>query len=117
MKIAFASVEEFCNELTSLAGPGSKIATSIWRGQVRFRMEAEPEQKEAVSFRIGLWLTAIAQTPDGEYIMEYADWCGSDDPDAAPNDAGTQEAKRQIELVAVVCKEHGLVLLPGRIEY
>lgn len=107
MKITFANVEDFCAELWH---------APIWSKQVRFRIDAEPEQAEQISFKIALWLTAVAQTPDGEYLMEYADFCGSDDPDSDPKDAGTQEAKRRIEQVASVAKDCGLTMLPGKIE-
>ena len=116
MRITFASVEDFCAELRHLAGEGSHIADGLWQRQVRYRIDANPEQDEAISFKIGLWLTALGQTAEGEYVLEYADLCGSDDPENKPKDAGTLEAKRRIEQVAMTCKDCNLTMLPGKIE-
>ncbi len=117
MKIAFGTVEDFCAELHRLAHTSPN---RLWQNQVRFRIDTEPEQKEAISFKIALWLTALAQTDEGEYVLEYADFCGSDDQDEKhfdrPVDAGTKEAMRRIEQVAVVAKDCNLVMLPGKIE-
>lgn len=112
MRITFATVEDFCAELKHV----SVLPASVWRNEVRFRIDAEPEQKEGISFRIALWLTALADTPDGQYVLEYADGCGSDDPDNDPKDAGTREATRRIQQVVAVADDCGLRILPGKIE-
>ena len=116
MRITFASVEDFCAELQHV----TILPASVWRNEVRFRIDADAEQKEEISFRIGLWLTALADTPDGQYVLEYADLCGVDDPDekhhGRPVDAGTREALRRVHEVELVAKSCGLTMRPGKIE-
>ena len=112
MRITFATVADFCAELQHV----TILPASVWRNEVRFRIDADAEQKEEISFRIALWLTALADTPDGQYVLEYADLCGSDDPDSDPKDAGTSEALRRVHEVGLVAKSCGLTMRPGKIE-
>ena len=113
MKIAFGTVKDFADEVRRVCG---ESGSGLWQRQVRFSIDCEPEQKEAISFKVGLILTALAQTPDGEYIREYAELCGSDDPDVKPQDAGTQEARHRLAQVADVAMACNLAILPGKIE-
>ena len=110
MRIVVAEIADFCQELRRFA----KLK-SVWCNEVRFAVDSDPEQKEAISFRVGLWLTTLIDRNEGQCVLEYAAVCGSDEP-RRKDATGTTEATRRIKEVAAICNDEGLVLCPGKIE-
>ena len=111
MRVTITTVEDFCAELSREAR-----ADCVWRKQVRTRIDRAPEQDEQITFTIAIWATAVIKSPEGDYLMEYGEICGSDDVQAEPADAATQQARAKVAMIQAVAKEAGLLCLPGKFE-
>lgn len=86
----------------------------ILGGVVRMRIDREPEQAEAVTFRVGVWLTAVVVNESGPYLVEYGGHVGSDD--GTTPQGGTKAARELAMKVESLCDAHGLELRDGKIE-
>lgn len=113
MRITFSTIEAFISELEREWKAGH-----VWRNQVRYDVVSRAEQKEAVSFEIGLILTAmIDEEGNGEgFLLESVIRCGSDDPSEAVPDAGSKQAQKNLKLVHAAANDCALSVLPGRLE-
>jgi hypothetical protein len=106
------SVSEFCQELAREALAGGV------REAVRVRVDTLPEQADEVSFKVGVWATALIQKQNACYILEAAIVCRESDYVADPPEKrlGMAEAEAHKAAVRRVCEEHGLVLAGGKWE-
>lgn len=111
MRVTITSVEDFCAELSREAR-----ADCVWRKQVRTRIDRAPEQDEQITFTVALWATAVIKSPEGDYLMEYGEICGSDDVQEEPPDGATVIAREKVAMIHEVAKEAGLLSLPGKFE-
>jgi hypothetical protein len=111
MRVTFATVEEFCRELEREAANGY-----VWRRQVRVRIDRAPEQDDEITFTVAIWGTAAVTTPDGDYLMEYGEICGSDDTQAENPSFGTEAAHIRKAFIQHVAKQCGLEMADGKLE-
>jgi len=107
VRVTFETAEAWMKEIDA-------EAKNVLGGIVRMRTEREPEQAEAVTFRVGVWLTAVVVNDSGPYLVEFGDVVGSDD---ATTPEGGSEAAKEIEMqLESLCDSHGLQLRDGKIE-
>jgi hypothetical protein len=107
MRVVMNSVEEFAEEI-------AEEHAGVLGGIVRQRVDREPEQPEAVTHRVWVWLTAVIATEHGNYLLEFGGTAGSDD-NRTPS-GGSDHAREWINCIAEVCSRHRLDLRPGKLE-
>jgi hypothetical protein len=113
MRVTFSTCEDFCHEMRRQAAAGH-----IRPKEIRVRIDRAPEQDDEVTFGVAIWGTFIIRSPDGDFLMEYGEWCGADDLQRGSKTptAGTDAAnlrKAMIERAAVEC---GLEAIRGKLE-
>jgi hypothetical protein len=83
---------------------------------VRWHGIRSAEQKEAVSFEVGAWATAIigVDTDPDAYLAECMIACGRDSK--ATQNEGTVNAAKARTKLAEACDDIGLALRPGKYE-
>jgi len=111
MRVTITTVEDFCAELSREAAAGT-----VWRNQIRTRIDRGADQEPPISFTVAVWGTAIIKSQDGDYLMEYGEIVGRDDPDDEPKNQGTAAARQRVEMIREVAKNAGLHSLPGKFE-
>ena len=111
MRVTVTTVEDFCAELSREAAAGC-----VLRSTVRTRIDRGAEQDEEVSWTVALWATAVIRSPECDYLLEYAEICGSDDPQNDPPDAGTRCARAKQATIRAVAEASNLLFLPGKYE-
>lgn len=107
MRVVFNTPQEFLAEITA-------ESDHVVDGILRMRVDREPEQPEAVTFQVGVWLTAVIATESGGYLVEFGGVVGSDDT-ATPR-GGSEAAEEIYREVKAVCEHGGLELRDGKIE-
>jgi hypothetical protein len=107
MKVSFGTFEEIHTEL-------HLEAKNVLGGVVRMRIDHNPEQLEAVTFAVDVWVSAVIVNDSGPYLVEFADRAGSDDRDTPTG--GSDRAGEWNAKLAELCDKHGLELREGRIE-
>ncbi len=107
MRITFTDVDKFCAELRQEAG------SIVWK-QVRVRVDRVAEQDEGVSFAMAIWGTALIEKAGVAGIIEYGEWCGSDEP--SNPDGGTTVANNRRARIEKAAKEIGLEIRDGKFE-
>jgi len=107
MRCSFGTFEDFYREI-------DLEAKHVLGGIVRMRTDRTPEQAEAITFAVDVWLSAVIVNDSGVYLIEFADRAGCDDgttPTGGSDRARDWEAKLES-----LCDSHGLEVREGRIE-
>ena len=112
--VQFGSLEDFIAELRA-AEVSPRSNTKIVDKIVRWKVNRMPEQKEAISFQVDAWATAIVAEGESDYLLEFGLIVGRDSLTTESTE-GTDAAKRLREQLATACEELGLSLRPGKIE-
>lgn len=108
MRITFATIDEFCDEL-AVVDPGN-----VFERTVRVRIDRMAEQDEAITFAVGLWATALVRTDAGDWVMEFGEIAGRD---TRNNDnAGSAAAAAWVGQIRSAAEAVGLKLRRGKIE-
>src|SRR5690606_6146559 len=107
MVVQLGSIEDFCSELRDRSD-------AVRERIVRCATVRAPEQKERVSFAVGISATTVLNTEDGPCLIEYSGLCGRDTP--AKGDEGSQEAARMDRLLRETCDDLALRVRPGKNE-
>lgn len=108
MRIETLTIEDFCEELSAEAGLGR-----IFEDTVRIRVDRAAEQKEAITFEVGVWATALIRSEVGEWVLEFGRIAGSDTRAA---NTGSDTAAEWLQKINAVCDRHGLHQRKGKIE-
>lgn len=107
MRVVFESPESWMKEIDA-------EAKQVLGGVVRMRVDREPEQAEAITHKVGVWLTAVVVNESGPYLVEFGDVVGCDD---GTTPSGGTDAAREIAMqLESLCDAHGLELRDGKIE-
>lgn len=111
MRVTFATCDDFCAEL-------ERLSDTIWRKEVRVRIDRAPEQDDEVTFQVAIWGTAICRSGDGDFLLEYGELCGFDNEEqgARHPHAGSDEAQSRRTRIERSCSKRGLQILPGKFE-
>jgi hypothetical protein len=105
--VNFATLAEFISELE--CGP-KDVADSL----VRWTVNRTPEQKEAISFQVDVWATAVIVRSDADYLIEFGSTVGRN---TQHNEAaGDREADKLKQRLIDACQQLHLHLRPGKIE-
>ena len=105
--VGFTSLEDFIAELESAP---NEVADSM----VRWQVARTPEQKEAISFQVDVFATAIIVRSDCDYLAEFGKTVGSNTQhnEAAGDRAADTLKQRLID----ACLPLHLHVRPGKIE-
>lgn len=107
MRVVFETPEPWLQEIEA-------EAKQVLGGIVRMRVDREPEQPEAITHRVGVWLTAVIVNESGPYLVEFGGAVGCDD---GTTPTGGTDAAREIAMkLESLCDAHGLELRDGKIE-
>lgn len=109
MRVEVTTVEDFCAELEAEAK-----ATRVHDGIVRIRVDRVPEQDEEISHVVQLWATALIQTDEGQWVLEYGKIAGVDSP--ADPDKGTKVVQEWQKAIEDTADRSGLQVRRGKIE-
>ena len=101
MRVEFGSFEEIATEIDLEAG-------NVLGGIVRMRIDRSPEQPEAVTFAVDVWVSAVIVSDSGAYLVEFADRAGCDD--GTTPTGGSDRAGEWNNKLAAICDKHGLEL-------
>lgn len=107
MRVIFNTAEQWMAEIQA-------ESRNVLGGIVRMRTDREPEQPEAVTFRVGVWLTAVIVNESGPYLVEFGDAVGCDD-NTTPN-GGTDAARDIAMQLQSLADALNLELREGKIE-
>ena len=110
MRITFATIDDFCEELDREAE-----RNRVWRNEVFTRIDQAPEQDLEISFLVALWATVAIRGDDGDYILEFGAECGSDEPRAKTFD-GTKRAEEWLTRIKGLAEKYGLLVRKGKLE-
>ena len=111
--VGFENLEEFADELVDAVK--QPAPNGVADNLVRWRVTRTPEQKEAISFQVDAWATAVISRPDADYLAEWSATVGRDT--VHNDDAGSKSAANLKKQLASICSVTGsLRLLPGKIE-
>lgn len=108
MRVECATIEEFCDELSIEANHG-RIHESL----VRVRIDRTPQQKECIGYDVGLVATAMVKTTEGDWLLEFAGYCGEDEK---ANIAGSAKARQWKKKIEEVAEGHNLMVRGGKWE-
>ena len=108
MQVEVNTMDEFCDELR-------REHNSVYRGIVRWRIDEEPQQAEAVSIEVGCHATTIINCPDSDYLLQLSKLAGVDIPQSNELNGSEQAARWEMELLAT-CDELDLSIRPGKYE-
>jgi hypothetical protein len=107
MTITVQSLEDFIAELVA---ERENIADNI----VRWQRNLSAEQKEAISFQVDVWATAVRRKEGEEpWLLEFGQCCGST---SQHSEQGRKVADEMRQQLAAVCEALSLKLRPGKIE-
>lgn len=107
MRVVMNTVDEFLAEIEA-------ESQHVLGGIVRLRIDREPEQPEAVTFRVGACLSAVVVNDSGPYLVEFGQVLGSDDHRTP---TGGSDAAAEIEArTRSLCERLGLQVRSGKIE-
>lgn len=111
MRVVMGSVDEFCDELLNnlCGGPNAVVDRTV-----RMRIDRTPEQSEAITFEIGLCLSAVIANERAAYLIEFGGICGSDDKTDPMG--GTKIARTWAKMVKRTCQKGNLKIRPGKLE-
>ena len=110
MKITFATIDDFCEELAREARD-----KKVWKSEVFTRVDRAPEQDEKVTWLVAMWATAAINTPDGDYFLEFGAECGSDD--LRDPDGGTKVAQAWLTKIKGIAEGFDLTMRKGKLEF
>lgn len=104
---AFATLDDFMAEITAMR-------TQIAEGQVRWMKTRKPAQKEAVSFNVYCFATALRMGEVIDQLLEFGGIAGEDyEGRGGATSQGSDKAEEwRLRLVAA-CHDAGLELLEG----
>lgn len=110
--VGFTSLDDFIAELAD--ADGLPLPSGISDKIVRWAYRRTPEQKEAISFQVDVFATAIIIRPDADYLAEFGATCGSDTQNNEA--AGSKAANTLKQRLTGACEPLSLKVLPGKIE-
>ncbi len=109
MRVECGSIEEFQDELATEAKEGR-----VYKQTVRVRVDRNPEQKEAVTFCVVFHASALVGDPgEANELLHYDGMAGHDN---ARGTFGTTTAMRWRSEIEEICKQHELIMRPGKYE-
>lgn len=110
MKVQILELSELLDEL---AFEAERIRHNV----VRVRIDRTPEQDEAISFEVGIWVTAVVNDMQNraDHLLEFMAYCGRDSRKGG--DAGTSAANAIRDQVAALAASKGLTIRPGKLEF
>jgi len=111
MIIEFDTLADFLDEI-------AVEASRIHEKTVRAQTVKAAEQAEGVSYKVAYTVTALVKSDDGQWLLQYYDLAGSDEPNRRtnPHRAGSDQAQAWDSQVKETCDQLGLKKRPGRIE-
>jgi hypothetical protein len=104
--IQLSTLEEFIAELQ--AAPDQILDRTV-----RIKINRIAEQREAVSWLVVVWLTAIQKGDDADYLMEFGKEIGSSKTKDSPVEAKVAGMEAQLK---AACELIGLKVRPGKLE-
>jgi hypothetical protein len=111
MRVRVDSLDDFLDNLRE-----SRVVQGVvWVSRTENPLDGE-NRREAVRFRVDLQASAVCEFGEGEYLLEYGEYCGIDYRDASQEMEGTDRAAMLRVRLVEHCREHGLALRPGVID-
>lgn len=107
MRVVFETPDGWLKEIEAEAG-------NVLGGIVRMRVDREPEQPEAITHRVAVWLTAVIVNDSGPYLVEFGDAVGCDD--GTTPTGGTDAAQDIACKLESLADATGLEIRDGKIE-
>ena len=104
MRIELNSLDDFLSEIE---------ADGVYQDVVRVRVDRVPEQKEQVTFALGIWVTALSK--DAEWLYELGLPLGSEKGKRGAK-GGAEIAQEMQDKLKAKCDELGITIRPGKIE-
>ncbi len=102
VRVEFNTLDEFIGELTLDC---DRVVDRV----VRVRIDATPQQVDAVTFEYSLWATAHVHGDQTDYIMELGINCGE-------HEGGEENADDARNRIMSSCDDMGLTVRNGKIE-
>jgi hypothetical protein len=109
MRVELDNVDDFLGEI-------NRESDHLWERCVRYQVSRMPEQDDEITFKVGLWLTAIVAKESGNWIIEMFAFSGRDEDDEPRMAEGSNAADAWLSRVRTACEDLDLKLHPGKIE-
>lgn len=111
MKVELTNIDDVCSEI-------KEYADKIWRKTVRMRINENPLDDEGMISEVGLWVTAVVRTEDGDWLLEFGEASGEiyvNDPEEKQREVTDRLAAWRKKIVDV-CEDCDLKVRPGKWE-
>lgn len=110
MRVICASADEF---IACLEMPGE----TVFQNAIRVSINKTPVGKDLIKEDVYIAASAVMQSENAEYFLEYGKKCGTDYTDGGGEADGTALAEAIKEKIRQAADQRGLRLLPGVLDY
>jgi hypothetical protein len=116
MKVECHRLDDFLvNVSRELEGKGSVYSGVVYLNVIQTPLEGT--KRDAVRFLVVFRVSTIIDLADGQYLLVAEEECGIDYHDASDEKGGTKQAKILEKQLNYFCKNSGLSIRPGTVDF